>query len=172
MAAIRRVRFCGNAPGMTGHERSREKPGMDAVRIVDDGPMIVAKVTLPGCRPDRALSAFTEPELVSRWWNGELTAVLSPGGEYVVAFPAIEARLTGTVLQYEAGGLLEFSWSWDNLPPDSTVLASAEPGPAAGSALLTIRHGPHAADDAGRTAHQEHWDGWHYFLPRLTTALG
>ena len=79
--------------------------------------------------------------------------------------------LTGTVLQYEAGGLLEFSWSWDNLPPDSTVLASAEPGPAAGSALLTIRHGPHAADDAGRTAHQEHWDGWHYFLPRLTTAL-
>jgi uncharacterized protein YndB with AHSA1/START domain len=144
---------------------------MGEVRLADDGPMIVATVTLPACLPQRAISAFTEPELVSRWWNGELTAELAPGGRYVVSFPAAGARLTGRVLQYEPGGLLEFSWSWDDLPPDSAVLVTATSGPTADSAVLTIQHGPHAAGDAGQTSHQEHWDGWQFFLPRLMAAL-
>ncbi len=60
-----------------------------AVDIRDDGPMIVATVVLPGCPPDRALAAFTDPAVLANWWRGNLTAGLVAGGLYTVDFPAI-----------------------------------------------------------------------------------
>ena len=50
------------------------------VELRDEGPMIVATVRLPGCSPERAPSAFTDPDLLATWWRGELTAELAPGG--------------------------------------------------------------------------------------------
>ena len=52
------------------------------IDLRDEGPMIVATVPLPDCTPDRALSAFTDPDLLASWWRGALTAELVPGGEY------------------------------------------------------------------------------------------
>jgi uncharacterized protein YndB with AHSA1/START domain len=144
----------------------------DAVEIRDEGPMIVAAVLLPDCTPDRALAAYTDPAILARWWRGELKAAPVQGGPYTVDFPAIPARLTGQVRSFEQGISLEFTWSWDEEPPDSTVLITAKPGPEPDSALLILKHGPHTDDEAGRQAHQEHWEGWQYFLPRLVTALG
>jgi uncharacterized protein YndB with AHSA1/START domain len=142
------------------------------VELADAGPVIVATVRLEGCDAGRALSAFTDPAVLARWWRGELTADLAPGGQYSVSFPAIGARLAGQVLRYESGRLLEFSWGWDGEDgPPSTVVVRAEPGAAAGSAVLTIEHGPHDDDEAGRIAHQEHWDGWEFFLPALPDVL-
>jgi uncharacterized protein YndB with AHSA1/START domain len=143
----------------------------DAVDIRDDGPMIIATVTLPGCTPDRALAAFTDPASVSQWWRGTLTTELTPGGDYIVDFAAIGARLTGRVLSLEPGQSLEFTWSWNDNPPDSTVLVTVAVGPDSNSTLLTLKHGPHGDDEAGREAHQEHWEGWEYFLPRLVAQL-
>jgi uncharacterized protein YndB with AHSA1/START domain len=143
-----------------------------AVSLADVGPVIVGTVALADCGPQRALAAFTDAAVLGRWWRGELAARLEPGGEYTVAFPAMGATLTGTVVSYEPGGALEFSWSWDGSPADSTVAVRVTAGPAAGSALVTIEHGPHGEDQAGRTAHQEHWDGWEFFLPRLAAELG
>jgi uncharacterized protein YndB with AHSA1/START domain len=140
------------------------------IRIHDDGPMIVATVALPDCTPDRALAAFTEGAAVSRWWRGDLKAQPAEGGPYTIDFPAISAGLTGRVVSL-GPGRLEFTWSWDNEAPDSTVLITAGPAAEPDSTLLTITHGPHAKDEAGRTAHQEHWDGWEYFLPRLVAEL-
>jgi uncharacterized protein YndB with AHSA1/START domain len=141
-----------------------------AVDIRDDGPMIVATVSLPGCAPNRALAAFTDPELVANWWRGTLTTNLQPGGPYTVDFPAINAKLTGQVVSFGLAHL-EFTWSWDNEAPDSTVTITTEPGSEPGSALITVKHGPHQDDDTGRVAHQEHWEGWEFFLPRLVAAL-
>ena len=141
----------------------------DGLSIADAGPMIVASVAVGGCSPQRALAAFTDPAVLARWWRGELAADLVAGGRYVVSFPAIGAALTGEVRQYDPAALLEFSWSWDDAPPDSTVTVRASAGQA-GGAVLTIEHGPHADDEAGRAAHQEHWDGWQFFLPRLPDA--
>jgi uncharacterized protein YndB with AHSA1/START domain len=142
------------------------------VSLADTGPVITATVTLPHCSPQRALDAFTDPAVLARWWQGELSARLVPGGEYTVAFPSIGSVLTGTVVSYHPAGSLEFSWSWDGSPPDSTVAVLVAAGPADGSAVVTIEHGPHADDEAGRTGHQEHWDGWQFFLPRLAAELG
>jgi len=133
--------------------------------------MIVATVLVPGCTPDRVLAAFTNPEVVSRWWHGELRAELRPGGDYMVEFAAIGARLTGQIVSFEPARSLEFTWSWDNEPPDSTVVITAGPAAEPNSTLLTLAHGPHQDHAAGRVAHQEHWEGWEFFLPRLVAEL-
>jgi uncharacterized protein YndB with AHSA1/START domain len=145
--------------------------GASSVEISDDGPMIVAMVRLPGCSPQQAMSAFTAPAVLARWWRGELTAHLVPGGEYSVGFPAIPARLTGRVLGYEPGKSLAFGWAWDgDDSPPSSVQVTAQPDDD-GGAVLTIRHGPHEEDEPGRTARQEHLEGWEYFLPGLPAAV-
>jgi uncharacterized protein YndB with AHSA1/START domain len=133
--------------------------------------MIVATALVPGCTPDRALAAFTNPEVVSRWWRGELTEEPVESGPYTVDFPAIPARLTGQVLTFEPARSLEFTWSWNDEPPDSTVLITAEPGNEPDSVQVTLKHGPHQDDAAGRAAHQEHWEGWEFFLPKLVAEL-
>ena len=102
----------------------------DNIDIRDDGPMIVATVLVPGCTPDRALAAFTDRAMVSQWWRGDLKTEPVEGGPYTVDFPAIPAQLTGEVLTLEPGKV-EFTWSWDDELPDSTVLITA--GPAAAS---------------------------------------
>ncbi|MFZ0044794.1 MAG: SRPBCC domain-containing protein [Streptosporangiaceae bacterium] len=143
-----------------------------AVELTDAGPAIVATLRLADCTAARALAAFTDPVLLARWWRGELTADLVPGGTYTVHFPAIPATMAGTVMSYEPGRSLEFSWAWDGVTaPPSSVTVTAEPGPDGHSAVLTIEHGPHAADEAGQAAHSEHRAGWEYFLPRLPTAV-
>jgi uncharacterized protein YndB with AHSA1/START domain len=152
---------------MVGEARAGSSP----VQISDEGPMIVATVRLPGCSPEQALSAFTAPAVLAGWWRGELTADLVPGGEYSVGFPAIPARLAGQVLSYETGQSLDFSWAWEGEDePRSTVHVTAQPD-GDGGAVLTITHGPHEDDEAGRTAHQLHWEGWEYFLPGLPAAV-
>jgi len=142
------------------------------VTIIDAGPMIVATLVLPACEPGTALAAFTDPALLARWWRGELTADLVAGGRYTVSFPKIPARMAGQVVSYVPGRSLEFSWAWDGEDePPSTVTVRAEPADSGGSTVLTIEHGPHAEDEAGRKAHADHWEGWEYFLPGLPAAV-
>jgi uncharacterized protein YndB with AHSA1/START domain len=146
------------------------KPG--TIDISDAGPMIVATVHVPGCSPDQALAAFTDPAVLKRWWRGELTADLALGGEYIVGFPTVPARLTGEVLSYEPGESLEFSWAWEGeVEPPSTVRVTVQEDRADGGVVLTIVHGPHEDDEPGRTAHRLHWEGWEHFLPRLPAAV-
>jgi uncharacterized protein YndB with AHSA1/START domain len=146
--------------------------GAGLVAITDSGPMIVATVALPRCEPGRALAAFTDPVVLARWWRGELTADLVPGGNYTVSFPKIPARMVGNVVSYVPGRSLEFSWAWDGEDePPSTVTVRAEPADAGGSTVLKVEHGPHGEDEAGRTAHALHWEGWEFFLPGLPAAV-
>ena len=142
------------------------------VSITDSGPTIVATVVLPGCEPGLALTAFTEAAVLARWWRGELTADLVPGGQYSVSFPKIPARMVGHVVSYVPGRSLEFTWAWDGKErPATTVAVRAEWRAGDQSTVLTVEHGPHYQDEAGRTAHAEHWEGWEYFLPRLPAAV-
>jgi uncharacterized protein YndB with AHSA1/START domain len=147
-------------------------PDGGLVAVTDSGPVIVATVALSGCEPARALAAFTDPVVLARWWRGELAADLVPGGHYTVSFPKIPARMVGNVVSYVPGRSLEFSWAWDGEDePPSTVTVRAEPADAGGSTVLTVEHGPHGEDEAGRKAHSEHWEGWEFFLPGLPAAV-
>jgi uncharacterized protein YndB with AHSA1/START domain len=40
--------------------------------------MVRATLLLPGCPPERALAAFTDPATLRQWWGGELT--VTPAG--------------------------------------------------------------------------------------------
>jgi uncharacterized protein YndB with AHSA1/START domain len=154
-----------------GHVK-RGDSTMTTVSVQDDGPALRAEVRLPGCTPERALQAFTAPDVLARWWgNAELTADLRPGGRYDVWFAGIPARMTGRVLRYEPASLLEFSWAWEQEPEPPSSVAVNVGAAADGTTELRIEHGPHAEDDAGRTARQLHREGWEHFLSRLEALL-
>ncbi len=97
------------------------------VRVADDGPVLRATVPLDGRTPAQAITAFTDPELLARWWGGQLTAELWPGGRYSVWFAKIPARMTGQVVSYTPGSELVFSWGWEHEPeaPARTVTVRA-----------------------------------------------
>ena len=153
-------------------ETSAEVAAGGPVTITDSGPMIVATIRLPDCEPGRGLAAFTDPVVLARWWRGELTADLVPGGQYSVSFPKIPARLVGRVIRYAPGRSLEFSWAWDGEhEPPSAVTVRVEPAVDGRSTVLTVEHGPHGPDEAGQKAHALHWEGWEFFLPRLPAAV-
>jgi uncharacterized protein YndB with AHSA1/START domain len=147
------------------------------VTVTDDGPVLRATVLLDGCSPDRALAAFTDPAVLARWWGGELTAELSPGGIYSVWFAKLEARMTGEVLSYAPGSRLDFRWGWEHEPGPQvrTVTVRAEPAGSGRSgptgAVLTVEHGPYGVGEGEAAARAEHREGWEFFLPRLAGVL-
>jgi uncharacterized protein YndB with AHSA1/START domain len=140
-------------------------------RVVDDGSFVRGKVDLPGVSPSLALKAFTDPVLVSRWWGGELTAELIPGGRYQVEFHQLGRILVGAVIEYQPPTLLHFSWVWaheaDDCGRSVTVRASRLPD----GAHLEVEHGPYGDGAPDRTAAAEHREGWEYFLPRLSAIV-
>lgn len=138
----------------------------------DDGAFLRAGLQLPGCSPERALAAFTSPEVLATWWHGELTTELVPGGPYEVWFAKVPARMTGRVIRYDPGCVLEFSWAWDNTPDRPELAVTVQVGTAPdGSATLEVTHGPHRDDADGKKARAEHREGWEYFLPQLQAVL-
>jgi uncharacterized protein YndB with AHSA1/START domain len=145
-----------------------------SVKVSDDGPLLSATVQLDGCTPDRALGAFTDAAVLARWWGGELTADLSPGGIYSVWFAKLAARMTGEVVSYAPGSTLVFRWGWEHEPGPQmrTVTVRAEPDPdGTTGTVLTVEHGPYGSGEAEAAARTEHREGWEFFLPRLAGVL-
>jgi uncharacterized protein YndB with AHSA1/START domain len=142
------------------------------VTVADDGLVVRAVVRRLGCSPATVLAAFTDPEVLARWWgSAELTADLAVGGGYTVRFEAIDRTMTGQVLGYEPGHYLEFSWAWAHSPddPPRTVLVRVDGEPA--GTVLTVVHGPHGDGEDEEAARQGNREGWEFFLPRLVRVL-
>jgi uncharacterized protein YndB with AHSA1/START domain len=146
------------------------------VTVVDAGPMVRAALPLPGCPPERALAAFTDPATLRQWWGGELTFDPAAGGPYIVRFAKLGQTMRGQVVDYEPGSRLEFTWAWDHEPGAAgrTVLvtvADAAGPDGDGGTDLTVLHGPHGEGAAEQAARSDHREGWEYFLARLGRLL-
>lgn len=142
------------------------------VDVVDEGPAIRATVDLTGVAPRQALHAFTDPDLVRRWWaGGALTARLEPGGEYVVRFDALDQTLRGSITEYDPERILAFTWAWDHEPDEPAYAVTVMAEETADGGRITLTHGTYEDSDAGRAAAASHREGWEYFLPRLAGAL-
>ena len=146
--------------------------------IATDASSVSAELLLPGVRPEQAVAAFTEPELVRDWWTAELTAQLVPGGEYLARFPAIGQTMIGVVEQYLPGRLLAFTWGWSHQPEAAgrygVIVSAASAALAEGAGTrLDLVHAPRAGVrvPAGDPAPAEHRAGWEHFLPRLAAVL-
>jgi uncharacterized protein YndB with AHSA1/START domain len=145
--------------------------GRYELAVTADAATVSAELVLRGVTPERALAAFTDPELVRRWWTAELTTQLVPGGEYLARFPALGQTMIGVVEEYVPGHLLAFTWGWSHQPEAAGrygVIVSVGPG-----TRLELVHAPRAgvrvaADDP---APGEHREGWEHFLPRLAESL-
>lgn len=146
--------------------------------IAADAATVSAELLLPGVRPERALAAFTEPDLVRDWWAAELTAQLVPGGEYLARFPALGQTMIGVVEEYLPGRLLAFTWGWSHQPEAAgrygvTVSAASAALAEGAGTRFDLVHAPRpgVSVPAGDPAPGEHREGWEYFLPRLAAAL-
>jgi uncharacterized protein YndB with AHSA1/START domain len=146
--------------------------------ITADAASVAAELLLPGVHARRALEAFTEPGLVRQWWTAELTAQLTPGGEYLARFPQLGHTMIGVVEEYLPGRMLAFTWGWSHQPEAAGrygVTVSAAPGAPEGraGARLELVHAPRAgiAVPPGDPAPAEHRAGWEHFLPRLAAVL-
>ncbi|HET9172132.1 MAG TPA: SRPBCC domain-containing protein [Actinospica sp.] len=152
--------------------------GQYELAVAADAATVTAELLLPGVTPGRALAAFTDPELVRRWWAAELTTRLAIGGEYLARFPALGQTMIGVVEEYVPGHLLAFTWGWSHQPEAagrygvSVSVGPAAPAEGAG-ARIEVVHGPRAgvAVPAGDRAPAEHREGWEHFLPRVAAAL-
>jgi uncharacterized protein YndB with AHSA1/START domain len=143
------------------------------IAVIDDGPAVRATAMLPGCPPDRVLAAFTDPELLARWWGGDLVSTLEPGTPYTVTFTRLGRAITGEVVAYQPASHLEYTWQWDHEPEAvrRTVLVTVTRDEAGTGTALTIIHGPHGDGAAEVTSRTEHREGWEFFLPRLAAQL-
>ncbi len=139
--------------------------------MLDGHPWLVVAIELPGVPLAEALSWFTEPAKLARWWAPEAATDPVPGGDVALRWPAQGWTLRGS---YGAVSdrLLVFTWAWDHEPgtPVRTVVIDAAAATDDAGARLTITHGPFGPDeDEDRRGTLE---GWRFFLPRLAAATG
>jgi uncharacterized protein YndB with AHSA1/START domain len=146
------------------------------VSVTDDGAMVTASLRLPGTSPERALSAFTDPATLARWWGGELASTLEPGTPYTVTFTQLGRAITGEVVAYDPASHLEYTWQWDHEPEAVRRTVAVTVTPRDAGTTVTITHGPHAdagpdPSEAEAAARTEHREGWEFFLPRLASVI-
>jgi uncharacterized protein YndB with AHSA1/START domain len=152
--------------------------GRYELAVTADAATVTAELLLPGVTPNRALAAFTEPELVKQWWTAELTTHLAIGGEYLARFAALGQTMIGVVEEYEPGHLLAFTWGWSHQPEAAgrygvTVTVAPAALPDGAGTRMEVVHAPRAGVrvEADDPAPAEHREGWEHFLPRVAASL-
>lgn len=144
--------------------------------ITRDGAEVAAVLALPGRTPQAALAAFTEPARLRKWWPGELSTDLQPGGVYRVHFAPLGQTMNGVVESYQPGERLAFTWGWAHeldLAGRFLVTVTVSARPESDGTLLALRHGPRPGTVVTpREGEIEgHLEGWEYFLPKLAEAV-
>ena len=145
------------------------------------GPRVaVVRRVLPA-PPHVVFDEWLDPEGMTEWMCPRparaVKIVLEPvvGGALRIDIEDSAASLyvTGQFIELDRPRRLRFSWScsdWTDPAVQSEVTVILEDH-GTGQTLMTIEHGPHDDDEAGRAAHAEHWAGWEFFLPRLPGAV-
>jgi uncharacterized protein YndB with AHSA1/START domain len=115
--------------------------------------------------PQAMFDAWTQPELLTRWWPQVAEVDLRPGGEYHFSWPSMDWHLRGSYTVVEPPHRLAFTWNWDHEDaPERTVVMHFAPLPEGGT-RLTLRHGTYTAEDTEER--EGHLSGWLHFLGRL-----
>jgi uncharacterized protein YndB with AHSA1/START domain len=125
------------------------------------------RATYPNASPEFLFDAFTQPELLARWWVPQAEIDSYPYGSYRFRWPRQGSSLFGTLLAYLRGKHLKFTWKWDHAPelPQRTVdirFSAAEQG-----AVLHLTHGSYDSGPRDMQDRENHRTGWHHFLSEL-----
>ena len=114
----------------------------------------------------KVYAAWTEPELLRRWFSPGDTVVtravaeVKVGGTFLIEMrrPDGQRRLTrGLYREVVPNRRLVHTWCWDNSDVESLVTVEFEPGPA-DTTRLTLTHSRFAQVEA-RDEHEHGWSG-------------
>ena len=115
---------------------------------------------------EKVYAAWTEPELLCRWFSPGDTVVtravaeVTVGGTFLIEMRRADGkrRLTrGLYREVVPNCRLVHTWCWDDSDVESLVTVEFEPGPA-GTTRLTLTHSRFAQIEA-RDEHQHGWSG-------------
>lgn len=128
----------------------------DRVRIAAEYPHLSAL---------RVFDCFTVPELMALWWAPESEMDARPGGEYHLAWNAMNWHLYGSYSEVVPGSRLAFTWQWNYEQHKPVRYVDITFTPEAYGSSLLLTHGIYAPDDSDER--QEHIEGWLHFLALL-----
>lgn len=138
---------------------------------------LVLKRTL-NCSPSRAFQAWTDPELVEKWWGTKTfkcTEILidpKVGGSYRMALLHLESEKSfiayGVYKEIITDKKLVMTWQWEGEGEKaSETILTIELEGKGDSTELTLTHSNHSSK-----AHQDdHEQGWNGCLDRLAEAV-
>jgi uncharacterized protein YndB with AHSA1/START domain len=115
-------------------------------------------------KPARVYAAWTQPELMARWFGPDAGPVLSaesdakPGGRFRVVFRTLSGEqheCSGVYREAEPERRLVFTWSWVTTP-ERESLVTVELRPAPDGTELTLTHAQFF-DEAARDGHRRGW---------------
>lgn len=130
-----------------------------------------AWIELPGVTRGKALSAWTDPDLLKRWWGGELEAEVAPGGHYVVRFTGLGQTMRGRVLAYEPEARLAFTWVWEHEPEMPRREVDIRVIDIGNGSRVDLEHGRYGDTEGEQAEAADSQAGWEHFLPRLASSL-
>lgn len=128
--------------------------------------------------PARVYAAWTQPELMARWWGPDggpvLDAQADPrvGGRFRVVFQTLDGEThdcRGEYQEVEVDRKLVFSWQWVTLP-ERRSLVTIRFRPVEDGTEMTLTHA-RFFDEAARDGHQKGWSGALDKLERLAAEL-
>jgi uncharacterized protein YndB with AHSA1/START domain len=138
---------------------------------------LVLKRTL-NCAPARVFAAWTDPELVEKWWGTkthkctEILIDLKVGGSYRMALHHLESDKRyiayGVYKEIVTNRKLVMTWQWEQegVMANETILTIELEG-TDNSTELTLTHSNHSSK-----AHKEdHEKGWNGCLDRLAEVI-
>jgi uncharacterized protein YndB with AHSA1/START domain len=132
-------------------------------RLIVAGPFLALS-------PSDMFRAWTEPEVITRWWPQEAELDLREGGSYHFSWPSMSWHLRGKYQTVQPNSRLTFTWSWDHEDsPDRTVDIRFDSLPNGGT-MLTLEQGTYTESEADREEREGHIAGWLHFLGRLYMA--
>jgi uncharacterized protein YndB with AHSA1/START domain len=138
-------------------------------QVPSDPSLAVIAGDFDGFTPESLFDHFTQPELLTKWWNPIAEIDLKPGGKYVFQWPQQGWTLRGEYLAVEPARHLAFTWAWDHglqgyepLRVDLWMDRIHEVG-----ARLGIFHGPFELTEADQVTKQGVAEGWIHFCMRL-----
>lgn len=117
--------------------------------------------------PGFLFDAFTRPELLAQWWVPQAELQARPGGTFRFRWTDTHRTLFGTLLAFERGKHLKFTWKWEHAPELSQRTVDIVFDASGTGTVLHLTHGRYSTSPRDLQDRENHLMGWRHFLNRL-----
>jgi uncharacterized protein YndB with AHSA1/START domain len=119
--------------------------------------------------PEAVFRALTDPAWLTRWLCDRAEISPTKGGTYSFGWTGGPTH-TGTIVDFRAGALIEFAWSWPGVTLEGTVFSLAV-APYEGGTVLRIEHRGFPRKEEWTDLYGGAEWGWTYFAMNLKSVL-